>query len=469
MAKYFNTIEDKVTGKPVAGALVYVLDAPSAEGGTVVALEDDSGAGKSNPVETDQTGFFSFNVSPGNFTLEVSVGGLVQRTINNVGIGIGTDADVANKANASALGTTGTDTNMGAFTSPLLPDNETAKDVLEALAGETASKTALASTSPGEGASLIGIEGGGGTVQDAIFVPGRATPVAGSKMAIDWLRDDPASPMEDQAGIWFGPMLTAYGFNKVFEVADGGFNAPSQTLFVRAENAGSAGDIVAITQISVATTDDVTVFGGNILAVSTGNNNVKLVGLEIDVEPSLTDTNINNGSGGLFLNAFSHPIPGPAMLVGGVGGGSFNNGIVFAGLAAGAAGLALEGSGQADSLINTTVGTYNGTAVTLGTGTSRGILFAEDNARIYYDGTNVRQVIAVGGNWIFRDAGDATTLVSIDGGGNLLMESGGTVNFAASQAMASATAGSATLPANPVGFLQMVIAGTARRVPYYAA
>lgn len=267
------------------------------------------------------------------------------------------------------------------------------------------------------GAALIGAATGG-TVEDAIFHKGRATPIAGSKMAIEWLRDDPASPLEDQAGIWSGPVQTSHGFNKVFDVADGGVNAPSQTLFVRAENAGSLGDIVAITQIAVATVDDTVVFGSNIIAGSTGNDNVKLVGLEIDVEPSLTDTNLRSGAGGLFINMFNLALPGPAIQTGSVGGGTFNNGVILGGLVSTAAGLALEGSSQANSLINTTVGTFTGTALTLGTGSSRGILFSEDGARIFYDGTNIREVLPTGGSWVFRDSTDATSIAALDNSGN---------------------------------------------------
>lgn len=93
------------------------------------------------------------------------------------------------KANASALGVTPSSSNMGSYTGTTLPDNETAKQNIQAL--ETAvearpTSTILASTAPTEGASLVGLTRGG-TVQDAVkwITPQMIDPLAGNGILDD--------------------------------------------------------------------------------------------------------------------------------------------------------------------------------------------------------------------------------------------------------------------------------------------
>lgn len=266
------------------------------------------------------------------------------------------------------------------------------------------------------GAALIGTADGN-KVQDVVWRVGRATAIAGSKMSIRWLRDNAAFPLEDDAGIWPGKVATDHGISATFNAADGQAGSPCNGLFVLANNNGSPGDVVAGLFDAVARSNNVTVFGANIIARGqAAHSNVKYVGLEVDVVPNAGDTSINSASGGFYLNVFNKPISGAAIQTGGISGGSFGNGLVLGGIASTGAGVLLEASAQANSLVNTTVGTFNGVAVTLGNGKSRGILLsgtASAHAFIYNDGSNnVRNVLGAG-SWIFRNNADSASLVSI--------------------------------------------------------
>ena len=82
MRKYFDVVF-LTTSIPAAGAYVYVLDSS----GNRVSLYSDNGVTSiPNPVTTDRTGFYSFYVANGNYTLQYVLGGLVLRTITDVQI-----------------------------------------------------------------------------------------------------------------------------------------------------------------------------------------------------------------------------------------------------------------------------------------------------------------------------------------------------------------------------------------------
>lgn len=249
-----------------------------------------------------------------------------------------------------------------------------------------------------------------------VWTVGRETAVAGSKMAIRWLRDDATYPLEDEASIWAGKVATDHGISATFTSADGQAGSPSNGLFVMANNDGSPGDVVAGMFDAVARADGAAVFGANIIARGTGKAGCKFVGLEIDVEPSASDSSINSSSAGLYINIFNKAISGPAIQTGSVGGGTFANGFILGGLASTAAGLAIEASSSADSLVNTTAGTFSTVALLLGNGQSRGIRLsgtASAHAFIYNDSSNnVRNVLG-SGLWIWRNNANTASLASI--------------------------------------------------------
>jgi hypothetical protein len=164
-------------------------------------------------------------------------------------------------------------------------------------------------------------------------------------MQIDWSNAEGLTQALDEAGIWpEGKTYALVALGRTFTanapfVAAG--VAPVTPLFLTARNAGTSSDVVGVLTSAIVSADKGTAFGGNLIArTDIGVRDPKLVGLELDVMPA-AGVAAASGSGGLFINAFNSPVPGPAIQTGGVGGGTFNNGIVFyniagAGLAAGA-------------------------------------------------------------------------------------------------------------------------------------
>lgn len=327
------------------------------------------------------------------------------------------------------------------------------------------------------GAAMVGIALGlgdlvGRTVQDAIFARGRAAPIAGSKARINWLREDALAALEDVAGLWAGPVVMDHGINKVFDATLGGANAPSTTLFVRAKNTGSLGDIVAGMFVAEVASANKTAFGMNIIAWSSGGvNGAKLVGLEIDLQPQAGTT--PSSVAGLYLNAFSMSAPGPAIYFEGVFGGKWGTGISAGNLSDTGAALGpaagnprmgtLFDSGTAQYQIG--AGKFNNGHKMLWMGTGPTTATA---ASLHVDGSDNLHIVLPPQNVVFRSAGDTNSLVSIDQSGNLNLEAGGRLILAAGLSSGAATAGAATLPANPVGFFTVKVGATDRKVPYYA-
>lgn len=161
------------------------------------------------------------------------------------------------------------------------------------------------------------------------------------------------------------------------------------------------------------------VTGSNILALAPPSAaNTKLVGVEIDVEPSIGGSTAG-GSAGMYINGFNIPIHGPAILIGGVGGGLWDNGIGLTGIATTGAGLYVnQGAGPMSTFINTTQGSFTNDAIALGN--SQGILFYNTGgtpARIWNDSSNnMRFVPGTTNNAIFRDPTDSTSTGNIVGG-----------------------------------------------------
>jgi hypothetical protein len=91
---YFGTVEDNVTGKPVAKALVTV----KLGSGDLAPIFTNDGTGPitGSAVESDNSGYYQFYVADGNYTLEYSISGTVRRTITDVEIAESDGADIGN-------------------------------------------------------------------------------------------------------------------------------------------------------------------------------------------------------------------------------------------------------------------------------------------------------------------------------------------------------------------------------------
>lgn len=197
---------------------------------------------------------------------------------------------------------------------------------------------------------------------DEVNIP----PVAGSKMGIKYLLGSTSAyPVQDIGGIWPGGQTYSHAvFAKQFDAGDLEGVAPANALFAYAINNGVSSDVVAALTVAHAMRDRGTVFAGNLIAMShPGVHDAKHVGLEIDVEPS-KGNRVGAGSGGLYINAFNEPIPGAAMQIGSVGGGSFQNGIIIDGVQG--AGVAPGSGSVMASALNTSAGSYTESAVVLG-------------------------------------------------------------------------------------------------------
>lgn len=441
-----NTFDDVVRdldGVIVAGAIVYVYDSA---GGLAALLESDGVTSKPNPLTSDDKGQVkAWLTADGFYTAEYFWGARKRYVRANILLGsspITQAEDAAASAEVFALAIQllgagiiyDTSADGVALVTGVAPGEyfvtwESSRVRLylnnagSALVKAEFATEALLSLSYSKSADLAGVGGAalvgaatGGTVEDAVQKKGRATAIAGSKMAIRWLRDSAAFPLEDEASIWAGKVATDHGISATFTSADGQAGSPSNGLFVMANNNGCVGDVVAGMFDAVARANSMTVFGANIIARGTGKTGCKFVGAEIDILPSSSDSSISANSIGLAINIFNKALPGPAVQTGTVGGGTFANGFILGGLATTATGLAIEASSSADSLLNTTVGTFTTVALLLGNDQKRGIRLSGTStahAFIYNDtSNNVRNVLG-SGSWIWRNNANTASLVSI--------------------------------------------------------
>lgn len=299
------------------------------------------------------------------------------------------------------------------------------------------------------GSALIGAATGG-TVEDGIWHKGRATPVSGSKMAIEWLRDDELSPMENIGGLWPGLTKTAHGVNKVFVTGEGTTDFPLIGFFSNVKNAGASGQVVAVEGVAEATANGAKIFGANFISFSgNGATGTKLIGVEIDIQPQsgFTPSEVL----GLAVNCFTTQCPGPAIYINGVFGGKFDTGISVGVLGDLGAGIGPgAGNPRMGSLVDTGVANYQIAAIRLnnthqirldGTGAT--------HARIYNDASNnVRNVLGSGA-WIWRNSGDTTSLASIDSSGNFDLQAGGVVRISGTQVVGARDTGWTAMTGSP--------------------
>lgn len=313
------------------------------------------------------------------------------------------------------------------------------------------------------------------TVQDALrmnFNLGNQTPVAGTSMKIDALMETgaPNFPLKSEAGIWSGTVYSFAGISKEFTVSDGSANAPCVGLFVFANNNNSSGDVVAVLGDAVARVNNKTVFGANfIVRNAVGTTGTKLVGLEVDVEPS-AGTTVSSSSAGIYVNAFSISMAGPVLQSGGVSGGKFGNGILLDGIASTGAGLAPVGGASMDSLFNSGSGVYT-TAAGIFANTHKMIFQgnAANAAYFFNDSSNFFHIVGGSAGTVIRNNADSTSLVSVANGGVVSLCSTGTINWdiAQSGTTVGAAGAASAPPATPEKYISVQVAGVAYRIPAY--
>lgn len=338
-------------------------------------------------------------------------------------------------------------------------------------AATVADKVSATALSAPTGASTVGAPGGG-TVEERIFLKGRAAPVAGSKAAIKWLRDDAAAPLENIGGLWSTKVVIDHGLQHAFTGTEGDTdaNAPATTLFVTAKNADSPADVVAVMGFTEVANNGGCGFGANFAVFSSsGATNYKMQGMEIDLQPQAGSTWVEGG--GIVLNVFTQQSPGPAIYFEGLGGGKWSTGVQAGNLSDIGAGLSpAPGNPRMGTLIDTGVAQYQIAPIAFSN--THKLLFkaaSGNNAFVNVDAGNFMHLAMPDNGLAIRTPGDAATAVYIDTGGNIELQHGGTVKFTSAVSSLSAAAGAAVLPSNPVGFLTVTINGVNRKLPYYAS
>ena len=260
-----------------------------------------------------------------------------------------------------------------------------------------------------------------GSVITGRLVQGNQTAAAGASLRVDALvESNSADPLAASGGIWpGGPVYVHAGFSKAFDnsqVLTSANASPFATLFAKAVNNGSNADTVAILCDSHVLQSNRTGFGLNVIARNqTGTTGTKLIGCEIDVQPAAGFPPTE--CGGLYINAFSEPLPGPAIYIEGIFGGKWGTGLSVGNLSDLGAGIGpAAGNPRMGTLLDSGTAQYQLAAVKL-SNTHR-VRFngtASTHAEIYADSSNFWRFKLGAGAAVFRDSSDLVSLVSISG------------------------------------------------------
>jgi hypothetical protein len=256
-------------------------------------------------------------------------------------------------------------------------------------------------------------------------VRGGSARVAGDTASVVAKWESSSYPAEDLGGLW--PSSTvAYGwvFNKDWTSA----NAPSDgtspcaTLVAIAHNISSQATALAFQAITGIHDDSLEGAGVNFITYSDGGlTDLKMVGLEIDLQPGAGST-VSDGSA-CYINAFTEDMAASAMQIEGVFGGTFGTGILMGNLGTNGAGLAATGSAPTmATLVNSGNATYTDAAYSLsnthrlklrGTSTAHGF--------IYMDGSNTLRTVLGSGNFVIRDQTDTNSLIAVASDGTAVI------------------------------------------------
>ena len=364
--------------------------------------------------------------------LPLSTGVTGTLPIGNGGTGVSNTTGSLTFAQAVSFagGYSTTFTTTGA-TSVTLPTSGTLVTTANTVSSFNAGTTGLTPSTNTTGAVTLGgtlaiANGGTGVTNTSVSVAGNSTPTAGSSASVAYKWEQGSYTTESLGGLWTTNTYLNWAFTKEFNSSNttSAANSPAAALTAFANNNGSTADVVGFLSIAEARTNSSIVFGANVIATSAASlTTPKLIGLEIDVEPASGVTPAS-GSAGLYINVFNSTVPGPAIQVGSVSSGSFNNGIVMNSGVASAGSAVLAGSSlSCTSFINTQNGTFSNTAIIFGTGTSQGIAFGTGGGGVspYVYGDSGNNLIFQQGNsssFIVKDKTGVTNLFVVDGSGN---------------------------------------------------
>jgi hypothetical protein len=289
------------------------------------------------------------------------------------------------------------------------------------------------------------------------FLAGPSAAVPGVSAKIDWVFERTQGKTKTELGSIYPSAAQSYvSYQETVPSTYSGSIA--DCMFLDIDHQTPNADGVALHAIAKANGANIPVWGANFIARNeAGSTLSKLVGIEIDVQPSL-GTTVDTSTCGLIINAFNLVMNANAILIGSSGGGTFQNGLVIGPITG--AGVSPNGTSQMDSLINTGVGTYVTAAIILSNNHKELFKGVSKHARIYNDTSDNFRIVN-SNKIIFRNNADTSSLISLDDTGLINFEAAGITST-------SATAGGASaLPATPAGYLFMKIAGTNYKFPYY--
>lgn len=376
----------------------------------------------------------------------------------------------SDKANATALGITPDATDMGEFTGIILPDNATAKVVIQTV-GSFIDDLGTISVAT-KGSDLVGTPSGA-TLTESIFDKGDSVAVVGSTAKVDWERQPafPSYPVATMGSLWPSDKVHwDHAISAEFDATNTPVTtplvSPASTVLLASHNKGTDAIVVPLQTISGVHVNGKEAAGPNFISYSDpGTLNAKLKGVEIDIQPG-AGTTISECFG-LALNCFGQDVLGDAIFIEGVFGGRWGSGIRIGALNP-SVGAGIYATGSMGALFNSGTGTFGiDAAVFSNTHALRFLGTGGGRSRLFVDAGNFFHFVMPPNGITFRDTTDTTTLVGIDNGGNINLQNGGTVQFASGLSSPTAVAGSNTLPSNPVGFITMNIGGSNVKVPYY--
>lgn len=300
------------------------------------------------------------------------------------------------------------------------------------------------------------------------YKAGNETPIVHKKSAAKWAetdKTDDSSFYEKIGGLW--PTSVVKSFNIIASEPEidavESVIVSDQKLIVGNQSgktgttleSGTYHNFVASQNIAYGTVDNVELFGQNIIVTTVPNVQAKMIGTEIDIQPS-SGTTITEGAG-IILNAFSESLPIPAIAVYSAFGGSFSDAIVVRGVT-GAAVSAGSDAGTMRNFINMQNANFTDLAICMKDGQYVG----------WKSNANTNEV------YMRDNAGDfelfATSAVKFSTSqkqnfvylyNDIIGINIGTAN--------SAAAGSATLPSNPSGFIPVTLNGSVVKIPFYSA
>lgn len=139
MYHFYDVVINDNTGVPLSGVIIRLY---TSAGILVPLFADEAGttpieavSGIPDAAVTDGDGNYDFYVSDGKYDLRFFVGDALLKVMPNIQMVVAaSDLDVQGKAQANAIGVSGSANDMGLYTSPIIPDGETAKQNIAALA-----------------------------------------------------------------------------------------------------------------------------------------------------------------------------------------------------------------------------------------------------------------------------------------------------------------------------------------------